>query len=97
MARATRRVLARSGENALLRGVVPTSPVHVARDVEVLDHQGNVIVEDYVGTFDANDNSLPSDTLVIQAGPHAGNYLLERVLQSTGYSKQHVLRRVFGS
>lgn len=89
LSRATQRVLARAGEDSLLRGLATIRKVHVAQDVDIVDQQGNMVVASYVGTISNEDLPERGDTLVHPLGTFA----LEARLDDNGYSSRFVLRK----
>ena len=94
LSRATERILAQSGEGALLRGTASLHPVYIGRDVDMIDGQGNVSVAAYIATISNADAPASDDTLVIAAGPNAGSYVLEKPVDDNGYSSRFILRKV---
>lgn len=94
LSRATKRVLDRSGEDALLRGVATIHKVHVARDIEMVDRQGNLVVVAYVATISSADDARSDDALVISTGPNVGSYVIETKIDDNGFFARYIVRKV---
>lgn len=86
--RATRSVLARLGQDALLRGSATQFKVHIERRVEIVDANGDLTTADWTATFDVTENPAIDDVLVV-AGE--GTFRLEAELANNGYSRRFVL------
>lgn len=97
--RVTSSVLARLGEDALLRGEVVDPPrrVSMARNVEMYDRDGNVLYVEHVGTFSKLDAPAKGDTLVFidaDGVPIPGeSYVLDTLGDDNGYSVRFVMRK----
>lgn len=89
LSRASKRILDRAGEDALLRGAATINKVHIAQDVDLVDAQGNMVVESYVGTISNEDAPVRGDTLVHPLG----TFVLESAVDNNGFSSRFVLRK----
>lgn len=90
LSRASKRILDRAGEDALLRGVATIHKVHVAQDVDLVDVQGNMVVATYVGTISNEDSPARDNTLVHPLG----TFVLEAPVDNNGFSSRFILRKV---
>ena len=94
---AARSVLARLGEDALLRGEVVSPPrrVNVEHGVEVM--QGDMHALRSVATFSKADVPRNGDTLVFvdaAGAPLPGeSYIVEAAIEDNGYTVRHVVRK----
>lgn len=89
LARATKSVLAHLGEDAFLRGSVTPTKIHVERDVQMVDREGNVYVAQTVFTIDNDDTPAPGDAVTL-AGV---GYVLDTMVDTNGYSTRFIARK----
>jgi hypothetical protein len=85
--RASKRILARLGEDALLRGAPTLHRVNIERSVELVGDNGQVTVANHVATISNEDAPMVNDILVV-AGV---TYRLDVLLADNGYNKRFVL------
>lgn len=86
--RASRAILRHLGEKGtLLRGVATHYPVDIDRDVQYAGLEGELVVAQYVGTFDASENAQVGDAL----SDGADNYKLDVLIEDDGYVRRFVL------
>lgn len=97
--RLAKSVLAHLGEDALLRGAAPSHKVHVERDVQMVDRQGNVYVAQFIATINVEDQPVPGDALVIghydtsQVFVADETFVLETMIDTTGYVTRFTARK----
>lgn len=97
-ARLTKTVLAHLGEDGFLRDSEPVK-VHVDRNIEMVDREGNVFVATHVLTLDNSVNALPNDSLEVNFKDATGavvlteNFTLERRVDDNGYSTRFIARK----
>lgn len=87
-ARLTKTVLAHLGEDGFLRDSEPVK-VHVDRNIEMVDREGNVFIATHVLTLDNSANALPNDSVRTDAE----NFTLERRVDDNGYSTRFIARK----
>lgn len=87
LARATSRILARMGEDAVLNSA--SIKAHIERDVQMSDREGNVFVAAYVATISKENSPEPGDTLVVGTE----TFTLETLIDDNGYSVRLIARK----
>ena len=99
LGQAIRDILAVRGRDVVLRGesIDPPRKMHLARNVEMSDANGDVMYAENIGMFHADDAPRKGDSLVLidaDGSPIPGeSYVLEMVVQDNGYSVKHILRK----
>ena len=88
--RATRAILRHMGSAGTLRGAPTQHSVDIERDVQYAGLDGELVVAQYVGTFDASENAQVGDTF----SDGAANYRLDVLLADDGYARRLVLLKV---
>jgi hypothetical protein len=78
------------GSVATLRGAPTQHSVDIERDVQYAGMDGELVVAQYVATFDASENAQVGDTFS-DAGV---NYKLDVLLDDDGYARRFVLLKV---
>lgn len=78
------------GDAGTLRGAPTQHPVDIERDVQYAGLDGELVVAQYVGTFDAAENAQVGDAFS-SAG---SNYKLDVLLDDDGYARRFVLLKV---
>jgi hypothetical protein len=87
-ARATSSILARLGEDAVLRGTV-NCKAHIDRDVQMTDREGNVFVATQVVTISKAHAPVADDSLVVGSE----TFVLETMIDDNGYSVRFIGRK----
>lgn len=88
--RAAESILAHLGEDALLRSAPTLHKVHIERDMQMYDREGNVRVSERVASIHKDDQPQPGDTLVIGEG----SFKLETRLDDNGCIERFILLKV---
>ena len=87
--RLTDSLLARLGEEAVLRGDTPTR-VNVQHRVEVVGEFGEMVLDKQVATLPLSAAPMEGDTLTVGAK----SYVLDAYIDGNGYSVRHAIREV---
>ncbi|MFZ9372245.1 MAG: hypothetical protein ACO25M_10280 [Limnohabitans sp.] len=88
LARATNRILARMGDDAVLRGTVDCK-AHIDRDVQMTDREGNMFVATFVATISKDHAPEPEDDLTVGSE----SFVLETLIDDNGYSARFIARK----
>jgi len=88
LARATNRILARMGEDAVLRGTV-NCKAHLDRDVQMTDREGNMFVATYIATISKDHAAEPEDSLSVGTE----DFVLETLIDDNGFSTRFIARK----
>lgn len=94
--RLAKSVLVHLGEDALLRGATPQHKIHMARDVQMVDRQGNLYIAQYVAKINVEDQPVPGDTfdLLADDGVTATeSFVLETLIDTNGYTSRFTARK----
>ena len=87
--RLAKSVLTHLGEDALLRGVASLHKIHLDRDVQMVDRQGNVYIAQYVALINVEDVPQPDDLIVIDSE----TFVLETLIDTNGYTSRFIARK----
>jgi hypothetical protein len=88
--RATKAILRHLGATGTLRGSPTLQPVDIERGVQYAGLDGEVVVAEYVGTFDASENAQVGNAF----SDGADNYKLDVLMDDDGYARRFVLLKV---
>lgn len=78
------------GDLGTLRGAPTQHSVDFERDVQYAGLDGELVVAQYVGTFDAAENAQTGDTF----SDGTFNYKLDVLIDDDGYARRFVLLKV---
>lgn len=87
--RLAKSVLSHLGEGALLRGVASLHKIHLERDMQMVDRQGNVYIAQFVAMINIEDAPVPGDVIVIDSV----SYVLETLIDTNGYTSRFTARK----
>lgn len=73
-----------------LRGAATAHPVDIERDVQYAGLDGELVVAQFVGTFDASENAQVGDAF----SDGAGNYKLDVLIDDDSYARRFVMLKV---
>lgn len=88
--RATRAILRHLGDVGTLRGAPTQHSVDIERDVQFAGRDGELVVAQYVGTFDAAENAQVGDTF----SDGTMSFKLDVLIDDDGYARRFVLLKV---